>query len=231
MCAEALDAGIEVAYVKSLIRRFRLESPVTASETWPWRAKVYALGRYEVYHDEERLQFPGKVPKKPLMLLKALIAFGGRNVPEERLMDALWPDEEADAARKSLDITVLRLRKLLGGNDSIIVSDELIGLNPQICWTDVWAFEARVAQTEVADGDGRSAAASAALSLYRGDFLPADAEEPWTLKVRERLRAKFVRLVESVAHAEEAAGQLEKAMAHYSKDSKPTNWSKHFTLA
>jgi len=98
MCAEALDAGIEVAYVKSLIRRFRLEAPVTASEAWPWRTKVHALGHYEVYLDEERLEFSGKVPKKPLMLLKALIAFGGRNVPEERLMDALWPDEEADAA-------------------------------------------------------------------------------------------------------------------------------------
>ena len=215
--AEALRSEIEVVYVKQMIGRLRVSPLSEFMECWPWAVKIYSLGRYEIYRNEERLEFSGKVPKKPLMLLKALIAFGGRSVPEERLMDALWPDEEADAARKSLDITVLRLRKLLGGNDSIIVSDELIGLNPQICWTDVWAFEARVAQTEVADGDGRSAAASAALSLYRGDFLPADAEEPWTLKVRERLRAKFVRLVESVAHAEEAAGQLEKAMAHYLK--------------
>src|SRR6185436_11547829 len=92
MCAEALEAGIEVEYVKSLIRRFRLEPPSDASEAWPWRTKVHVLGRYEVYRDERRLEFSGKVPKKPLMLLKALIAYGGRSVPEERLMDALWPD-------------------------------------------------------------------------------------------------------------------------------------------
>ncbi len=153
MCAEALDAGIEVAYVKLLVRRFRLEPPVNASEAWPWRTKVYALGHYEVYRDDGRLEFSGKVPKKPLMLLKALIAFGGRNVPEERLMDALWPNEEADAARKSLDITVLRLRKLLGSHEAIVVSDELIGLNPQLCWTDVWAFERRIAQAEAAEGE------------------------------------------------------------------------------
>ena len=217
MCAVALDAGIEVSYVKSLIFRFRLEPPVNASEVWPWRIKVFALGHHEVHRDEKRLQFSGKVPKKPLMLLKALIAFGGRNVPEERLMDALWPDEEADAARKSLDITVLRLRRLLGSNDSIIVSDELIGLNPQMCWTDVWAFESRIAQTEGADGNRRFAAAAAAVPLYRGNFLPADAEEPWTVKARERLRGKFVRLVESVARADEAAGHWEGAMAHYLK--------------
>ena len=215
MCAEALDAGIEVGYVKSLIRRFRLEPPVTASEAWPWRTKVYALGRYEVCRDEERLEFSGKVPKKPLMLLKALIAFGGRNVPEERLMDALWPDEEADAARKSLDITVLRLRKLLGGNESIVVSDELIGLNPQVCWTDVWEFERRIEQLDA--GEGQAGAITEALRLYRGNFLPTDATEPWTAKTRERLRSKFVRLVEAVALKEEDAGRWEQAIALYSK--------------
>ncbi len=131
-------------------------------------------------------------------------------------MDALWPDEEADAARKSLDITVLRLRKLLGSHEAIVVSDELIGLNPQLCWTDVWAFERRIAQTEAAEVEpGLSAAA--AVTLYRGNFLPAEAEEPWTVKARERLRAKFVRLVESVAQGDEAAGHWEKAMAHYLK--------------
>ena len=215
MCAEALDAGIEPIYVKSLIRRFHLEPPVNSSEAWPWRTRVYALGRYEVYRDEERLEFSGKVPKKPLMLLKALIAFGGRSVPEERLMDALWPDEEADAARKSLDITVLRLRKLLGSNDTIIVSDESIGLNPQTCWTDVWGFERRIEQ--FGGGEGPVDAASEALRLYRGNFLPAEAEEPWTVKTRERLRAKFVRLVETVAKAEEVAGHWDIAIAHYLK--------------
>lgn len=42
-------------------------------------------------------------------------------------------------------------------------------------------------------------------------------EKPWTVKTRERLRAKFVRLVESVAQSEEAAGCWEKAIAHYLK--------------
>ena len=214
MCAEALDAGIEVAYVIWLIRRFRLEPPSTASEAWPWPAKIYTLGRFELWRDDQRVQFSGKAPKRPLALLKALMAFGGRSVPEERLMDALWPDEEADAARKSLDITVLRLRKLLGGNDIIVVSDELISLNPQMCWTDTWAFERRIEQAEA---DRGSSAAAPALALYHGDFLPADADEPWTVKARERLRAKFVRLVETVAQADEAAGQWDNAIARYLK--------------
>ncbi len=35
-----------------------------------------------------------KAPKKVLALLKAIIAHGGKDVPEQKLIDALWPDEE-----------------------------------------------------------------------------------------------------------------------------------------
>ncbi len=217
LLAEALRANIHREYAIEVVRRLRIQPPPDSPESWPWPVKVCSLGRYEVYRDEERLEFSGKVPKKPLMLLKALIALGGRSVPEERLMDALWPDEEADAARKSLDVTVLRLRKLLGNNDTIIVSDEQIGLNPQLCWVDVWAFERRIAQTEAAEGEAALSVAAAAVALYCGNFLPADAEEPWTVKARERLRGKFVRLVEGVAQADEAKGHWEKAMVHYLK--------------
>ena len=212
---EAIRCGAESNYVIELLRRLQVKSPDPALECWPWWVKIYSLGAFALYVNDKLVEFSGKVPKKPLALIKALVANGGRNVPEERLMDALWPGEEADAARKSLDITVLRLRKLLGSNDAILVSDELISLNPQKCWTDVWAFEQWVEQA--ADAGRGLAAASAALALYKGNFLPMEAEEPWTVKARERLRAKFVRLVESFAKAEEAAGCWEKAMAHYLK--------------
>ena len=214
--AEALSAGIDPDHVRELIRKYGIRPPPNCVDAWPWPIRVCALGRFEILINDELLTFAGKAPKKPLALLKALVAFGGRSVPEERLMDALWPDEEADAARKSLDITVLRLRKLLGSNDTILVSDELIGLNPQLCWTDIWAFERRISQADANEGDAGLSAA-AAVVLYRGNFLPADAEAPWAVKARERFRAKFVRLVETVARADEADGNWEKAMAHYLK--------------
>ncbi len=210
----AIECGAELNYVTGLLRRLKVKSPDPAMESWPWQVKIRSLGAFVLTVNDKLIEFSGKVPKKPLALLKALIAYGGRNVPEERLMDALWPDEEADAARKSLDITVLRLRKLLGSNETIVVSDELVNLNPQLCWTDVWAFEARAGQAETDPG---SPAAAEALALYRGNFLPAEAEAPWTVKARERLRAKFVRLVEAVAQADEAAGRWDKAITHYLK--------------
>jgi DNA-binding SARP family transcriptional activator len=215
LLAVAIESGIEKDLAIDIIRSRHIAPPPDSPESWPWPVKVYSLGRYEVYRDDDRLEFSGKVPKKPLKLLKALIAFGGRNVPEERLMDALWPDEEADGARKSLDITVLRLRRLLGSHEAIVVNDELIGLNPQLCWTDVWAFERRIERFEA--GELRVAEAGDALRLYRGNFLLTDGEEPWTAKTRERLRAKFVRLVGTVALAEENEQRWEQAIAYYMK--------------
>jgi hypothetical protein len=60
------------------------------------------------------LEFSRKLPRKTLLLLKAIIALGGKEVPEQALCDALWRDEDGDAARNAFAITVLRLRKLLG---------------------------------------------------------------------------------------------------------------------
>ena len=211
---EAIQEGIETTYVGQLLSRLKVNPSDPALESWPWPVKIYSLGAFNVYLCDKRVEFSRKAPKKPLSLLKALIAYGGRNVPEERLMDALWPDEEADAARKSLDITVLRLRKLLGGNDTIIVSEETVGFNPQMCWIDAWAFEMRAGEAQTGPD---SAPAAEALALYRGNLLPADVERPWTVKMRERLRAKFVRLIETVANEEENAGHRDNAIGHYLK--------------
>jgi len=212
LLAFAMRNGIETDQAVDIIRRQRIAPPSDSPEGWPWPVKIFTLGGFELYREGERLKFSGKAPRKQLALLKALIAFGGRNVPEERLMDAVWPEEEADASRKSLDITVLRLRKLLGSHEAIVVSDEAIGLNPQICWTDVWAFEHR---SEAAEG--QLGVCGAALELYRGNFLPGDADEPWAAKTRERLRNKFVRLAEAVALEEEKAGRWDQAIALYLK--------------
>ena len=70
-----------------------------------------------------------------------------------------------------------------------------------------WGFERRIEQLDASEG--QVGAATEALRLYRGSFLPTDANEPWTAKMRERLRSRIVRLVEVVALAEEDAGRFQ----------------------
>ena len=76
LCEKALEAGMEVAYVQNLIRRLNLvpDERSMEIESWPWHLKIFTLGRFEIRVDGKPVQFSGKVQKKPLLLLKALIA-------------------------------------------------------------------------------------------------------------------------------------------------------------
>jgi DNA-binding SARP family transcriptional activator len=200
MCAEALSAGIEPDYVRSLIHRFGLRPASQDDEAWPWPVKIYTLGRFEILRDGHLLEFPHKAPRKQLLVLKALLAFGGRDVPARRVADAIWPDEDGDASCRALGVNLVRLRTLLGSQDAITVSDERISLNPDCCWWDARAFEGLIAESPA------GARVDELLALYRGPFLSGDSDQPWTVPLRERLRTHFVRYLQRRAARLEAEG-------------------------
>ena len=215
LCAEALTAGIEPEYVRELIRVFGWHCEGPRAEHWPWAVRIQALGRFEVLVDDQPLASSPKAPRKMLSLLKALICLGGSKVRDHRLIDALWPDEEADAGRAAFNVTLHRLRKLIGHSDAIQVEDGLVSLNPQLCWVDALAFEA-LASEMPAPGAG-TPALEPALALYRGNLLPAEEDEAWAATPRERLRSKFVRIVGMHGRRLEGLGQWQAAIALYSR--------------
>lgn len=194
LAAQALDSGIEVDHVTHVIRQLRLKPPANAPASWPWPLRIRTLGRFEVQRDGNTLEFSRKAPRKTLALLKAIIAFGGRNVREQRLLDAFWSDEEGDVAARSLTAALHRLRGLLGENDAIVQQGGTLTLNPESVWVDVWAIE---------DAFERDAGSKPVLDLYRGGFLIEDEEEAWSVTMRERLRGKFIHaMVENAAALE-----------------------------
>jgi ATP/maltotriose-dependent transcriptional regulator MalT/DNA-binding SARP family transcriptional activator len=197
MCGEALSAGIEPDYVRALIRRFGLKAASQDDETWPWPVKIHTLGRFEILREGRAIEFAHKAPRKQLLVLKALLAFGGQDVPARRLTDAIWPDQDGDASWRALGVNLARLRTLLGSQDAITVSDERISLNPDRCWWDARAFERMSAKPAAAGSEAKL------LALYRGPFLPGEADQPWTAPLRERLRARFA------AHLQRSAARLE----------------------
>jgi DNA-binding SARP family transcriptional activator len=167
--------------------------------------RIVTLGRFEVFINDEPIRFSRKLPRKVLLLLKAIVAHGGSDVPEQTLCDSLWGDEEGDAASNALSITIVRLRKLLGTVDTIVHRGGKIALNEERCWVDAWAFESRL---------GRSVDPTA-LDLYGGTFLPEDVGEPWSVAPRERLRGKFIHALSSCGALLESSGDLESAVQCY----------------
>lgn len=202
----ALQRGIEIDTARTLIREFDLSPPPSPPEAWPWPVRVHTFGRFEVLVDDRPLEFGRKAPKRTIALLKAIIALGGRDVQEQLLCDALWPDLEGDAAREALAAALHRLRRLLGASEVIRQVEGTLSLNNQRCFVDVWTFESGIEQP----GEQR-----AALELYRGSFLQGDGETPWSASMRERLRGKFVRALQTVAHELEMPGRYEEAIDLY----------------
>lgn len=203
----ALDAGIEPALARQLVRRWRVAPPADASDRWPWPVTVRTLGRFEVRVDDAPLAFGRKAPKKTLALLKAVIARGGV-AGEGALVDQFWPDDDGDTATRSLGAAVHRLRTLLGVPEAVVQQGGQVGLDRAWVWVDAWAFERGLAAAS-------PASVADALALYRGAFLADDDGESWPVAMRERLRGKFVRAVADHAAALEATQRPELALAWY----------------
>jgi DNA-binding SARP family transcriptional activator len=210
----ALEAGVETDYARKLIRLCKYDPPSLDAENWPWPVRICVLGRFEVLIDDKALNFVHKTPRKPLSLLKALVCRGRREVRDYVLIDALWPEEDGDAARDAYRVTVHRLRKLLGRTDALLVEDGRLALNPKLCWVDAWAFE-QLTDDETEPGTPEKA--RRLLSLYRGALLPDDAEEPWPRMARERLRARFAREVGRAAQVLENREQWPQAVELYER--------------
>lgn len=225
LCAMALETGVEQEYALNLIRRRGL-LPLNwrnQPEAWPWPVKIYTLGRFSIVLNGEPVMFSGKVQQKPLALLKAIIALGGRNVSEELLAEQLWPEADGDIGHQSFATTLHRLRKIIGIDNAIQLNDGKVSLNPLYCWVDVWAFE-RLAN----DSSGRKPAdktpatemvrkAVATLALYNGHFLVSEVNHAWAISMRERLRNKILQTINHAGQLLEELNDYPQAIVFYQK--------------
>jgi DNA-binding SARP family transcriptional activator len=227
LCARALDSGIETDYVKKLIRSRNLapDTPPVHVEDWPWPLKIYTMGRFEVLKDGSPVRFAVRARQKPLEMLKALVAMGGRDVREENISDILWPESDGDAAHTSFATTLHRLRNITGSAEIPRYSDSRLSLDPRHCMVDSWAFERLMSEAErkwgkrqnYTDSSEAMTLTEKALGMYKGHFLANDSDIAWTIKMRERLRSKFLRNAVRLCGFYEQSGQFEKAVEYYKK--------------
>lgn len=257
LCMKALDAGIEVTYVQHLIRTRHLvpDTPPLECENWPWPLKVFTLGRFTIVKEDTPIQFSGKVQRKPLELLKAIISLGGIDVPEDRVTDLLWPDTEGDLAHQNFETTLHRLRRLIGNEASIKLRGGQLTVDAQFCRVDTWVFEwiaekiegivvgrkekgnEEILGTPPTDPSLHPLTlpqteimrlAEKVIDIYRGPFLPADTSHLWTRSLREHLRKRFIRLILLLGNSMERTGQWQKAIGLYERAIEIDNLTEEF---
>ena len=227
LCARALEAGIEIEHVRTWIEISRL--PVTDEardlESWPWPVRIYTLGRLSLVSNDKALKFSGRAQSRPLELLAALIAHGGRGIAEDILSEELWPDSEGDAAHRAFEITLHRLRKLLAIDEALVLSDGKLSLNPALCWVDIWTLERQLGRVDTLLRETKSSfqitqlqrLGNRLLALYRGPFLGTGVASAWAVTTRERLHSKFLCQLNALAQHWEQRAQWAEVSDLYKK--------------
>ncbi|MBI3937078.1 MAG: tetratricopeptide repeat protein, partial [Betaproteobacteria bacterium] len=222
LCSYALEAGIEREFVGKIIhaRGLALDASQLGLADWPWPIRVHTFGRFRLLRGGDPLTFAGKAQRRPLDLLRALIACGGREVTEERITEALWPRIEGDSAHRSFTTTLHRLRKLLGEDRALQLSEGKLTLDGRCVWVDIWAFEQVTARIERMlrgpreniDRDKLGELCERMVGLYAGPFLGNEPDKPWAQPARERQRHRFVRALAQACRHFQQAGEPERAV-------------------
>ncbi len=203
LASRALDLGVQEEFVSRAIRLRGLPAPKDASRRWPWPYRVEVLGPFQLVCEGKPVPFTGKAQQKPLELLKFLATERELTSDFHAVTSALWPDAETPSARKNLEVTVSRLRKLLDDDSLVLVKQGKISLDITRVRSDAQEFSHVAAEAEsvVARRPARDAVAHIAdLLLQLFPSLPLDGEDatPWREGVRERYRNVFVRAVRSL---------------------------------
>jgi len=222
--AAALHLDIQPALARRVIAQSALAAPPGLPEAWPWTVRLTLLGAPQVQVDGAVLGGRGKAQQRPLDLLKAIAILGGERhgVDLQSLMLALWPEPDADA-KTALDVTVLRLRKLLGHDGLVIVADGKLRLDTARVWCDVWAFENRLEA-----GAAQHPWAADALALYRGPLFGDEIAPVWAVTTRERLRTRYLREVLRRGADAEAARDWPRAIGVYERGLEQDNLAEDF---
>jgi DNA-binding SARP family transcriptional activator len=220
--ADALERGIETAFITAAIRRRNLAAPLTYAPSWPWPLRVRVLGRLEIERDGTPVAFGAKAPKKPLELLKVLACAAAHAVDVRQVLAWLWPDADTDAAKAALDVATHRLRKFLGDDEALLLAGGKLQLSPDRVWLDATAFATWLDQAQ-SELDAKPELPTANLLAerlyrdYRGRLFGDDEPTPWSIGPRERLHQKFLQLTGSLGRCHEVRRDWTRATEVYER--------------
>jgi DNA-binding SARP family transcriptional activator len=161
--------------------------------------------------------------RKARTLVKVLALGRGAPVSADRVVEALWPDDNVPAKPvEQVGVLVSRLRGVLG-SDRLVRNDA--GWSLAVDWLDVAELDERVeeAASRLVAGNPAAArvAARAALTLVRGELLADEPDAVWAeayraAVAREVARARLVGAEAALASGDpgDAAAVAEGALDH-----------------
>ena len=192
---EAQEA-LESATVGELRRRLRDAGLLDAAPiTEDTSISVSVLGGFEVRAGSRVVTGLGGAPAQALQI----VAAHGGGISADELAELLWPEEPRGRTR--LRNVLWRLAEAFG---PVLVRDaEMIRIADEVD-LDVAAFDAAVTEAQAAARRGTQEAvgpATLAISRYVGDLLAGQRVETWAVGIRERMRRRYLAMLDLLVAA------------------------------
>jgi DNA-binding SARP family transcriptional activator len=189
-----------------------------AEEAHPVGLCLTMLGDFSVWLGPRPVAESAFARRKARSLLKLLALQPGHSLHRDQAMDLLWPDLSPRAAAAQLYKAIHHVRQAFATAAPSLPVEEILALHdetltlvaPGGVHTDADAFES-LAQEAQTQGGTDPAILRRAVVAYRGELLPADLYEEWTLDRREALRELFLDLLVRLGESRLAGGFLAEA--------------------
>lgn len=153
--------------------------------------EVLLLGGFEVRVDGEPVRASAWTQARARDLVKLLALAPGHRLLRDQVVEALWPQLDAEAGAANLYKAAHHARRAIGPADAVVLRSGEVLLAPDVrVETDVERFEAK--------GDP---------GLYPGELLPQDRYAEWSEEPRARLRASYLEALRALGRWEELADE------------------------
>jgi DNA-binding SARP family transcriptional activator len=180
---------------------------VARSEPMPVR--IRSLGGFGVIRDGQPVNASAWQSRRARELLKFLVARRGRPTARTQLMEALWPDGDADRLGNRLSVALTTIRMVLdpqrrfSPGEFVDADRESVALNLGALDVDVERFLVSASEGlgHLRRGDAGTAIAAleTAELTYAGDFLEENLYDDWAVPPREEARAAYIAVVRALA--------------------------------
>jgi DNA-binding SARP family transcriptional activator len=210
-----IRAGLLARQDLAMIQDRRQLAVPPPSDLQPLRLEL--LGGFHVSSGERAIDEPAWRLSKSRSLVKLLALSPGHQLHREQLIDALWPELDPAAGANNLNQALHVARRALAAVLPGVAPTSIIRLDRQMVlfdpsvplWVDIDAFEQ-------ASGAAMSTSQISrfydAIDLYRGDLLPEDRYDDWTVSRRDALRDQFLSLLLRLASLHEARQEADQAI-------------------
>jgi predicted ATPase/DNA-binding SARP family transcriptional activator len=152
-----------------------------------------------------RLTIPSAAARS---LFAYLLTYRERPHTRDLLAGTFWPDLPDATARQRLSQALWQIRRAVAPHTILATEGDTVQIEPGLpLWSDVQEFRALGSATEL-----DSKRLEAAATLYCGEFM-AGYYDDWILVERERLRDRYLSILEQLISVYRCGGEYEQALA------------------